>query len=85
MAKGKDGRWLYRPCPNLNRTWPTQGKNLQVEEEARKNAESTSEGYQKQVEEQARLLREANAELKKTQEQALVLRKHLEETQKLRE
>ena len=45
----------------------------------------TSEGYQKQAEDQARLLREANAELKKTQEQALVLKKHLKETQKLRE
>lgn len=30
-------------------------------------------------------MREANAELKKTQEQVLVLKKHLEETQKLRE
>ena len=60
-------------------------KKLQVEEEARKSAESTSEGYQKQAEEQAKLLREANAELKRTQEQLLVLKKHLEETQKLRE
>ena len=60
-------------------------KKLQVEEEARKSAESALEGYQKQAEEQARLLREANAELKKTQEQALVLKKHLEETQRLRE
>ena len=60
-------------------------KKLQVEEEARKNAELTSEGYQKQTEEQAKLLREANAELKKTQEQVLVLKKHLEETQRLRE
>ena len=60
-------------------------KKLQVEEEARKSAESTSEGYQKQAEEQERLLHETNAELKKTQEQALVLKKHLEETQKLRE
>ncbi|XP_030964798.1 chromo domain-containing protein cec-1-like [Quercus lobata] len=55
-------------------------KNLQVEEQARKSAESALEGYQKQAEDQGRLLREANAELKKTQEQALVLRKHLEET-----
>ncbi|XP_030931184.1 serine/threonine-protein kinase PCRK1-like [Quercus lobata] len=44
-------------------------KKLQVEEEACKSAESSSEGYQKQAEEQAKLLREANAELKKTQEQ----------------
>ncbi|XP_030959228.1 ensconsin-like [Quercus lobata] len=43
------------------------------------------EGYQKQAEEQARLLRKTNAKLKKTREQALVLKKHLEETQKLRE
>ena len=60
-------------------------KKLQVEEQARKSAESVSEGYQKQAEDQARLLCEANAELKKTQEQALALKKHLEETQKLRE
>ncbi|XP_030949881.1 centrosomal protein of 164 kDa-like [Quercus lobata] len=60
-------------------------KKLQVEEEARKRAESSSEGYQKQAEEQAKLLREANAELKKTREQVLVLKKHLEETQRLRE
>ena len=60
-------------------------KKLQVEEQARKSAESASKGYQKQAEDQARLLREANAELKKTQEQALALKKHLEETQKLRE
>ena len=60
-------------------------KKLKVEEEARKSTESTSEGYQKQAEEQARLLRETNTELKKTQEQALILKKHLEETQKLRE
>ncbi|XP_030924213.1 titin homolog [Quercus lobata] len=60
-------------------------KKLQAEEEARKSAESASECYQKQAEEQARLLREANAELKKTQEQALAFKKHLEETQKLRE
>ena len=55
-------------------------KKLQVKEDARKSTESTSEGYQKQAEEQAKLLREANAELKKTQEQVLVLKKHLEET-----
>ena len=60
-------------------------KKLQVEEQARKSAESALEGYQKQAEDQGRLLREANTGLKKTQEQALVLRKHLEETQKLRE
>ena len=41
-------------------------KKLQVEEQSRKSAESALKGYQKQAEEQARLLREANAELKKT-------------------
>ena len=41
-------------------------KKLQVEEEARKSAESASEGYQKQAEEQARLLCEMNAKLRKT-------------------
>lgn len=60
-------------------------KMLQVEEQARKSAKSALEGYQKQAEDQGKLLREANAELKKTQEQVLVLRNHLEETQKLRE
>ena len=54
-------------------------KKLQAEEQACKSAESALEGYQ------GNRLREANAELKKTQEQVLVLRKHLEETQKLRE
>ncbi|XP_030955975.1 paramyosin-like [Quercus lobata] len=60
-------------------------KKLQVEEQARKSAESALEVYQKQAEDQGKLLCEANADLKKTQEQVLVLRKHLEETQKLRE
>ncbi|XP_030949022.1 formin-like protein 6 [Quercus lobata] len=60
-------------------------KKLQVEEQAHKSAKSALEGYQKQAEDQGNRLREANAELKKTQEQVLVLRKHLEETQKLRE
>ncbi|XP_030964484.1 MAP7 domain-containing protein 1-like [Quercus lobata] len=48
---------------------------------------SHKRGYQLlySAEEQAKLLCEANAELKKTQEQVLVLKKHLEETQKLRE
>ena len=41
-------------------------KKLQVEEQARKSAESASKGYQKQAKDQARLLRKANAELKKT-------------------
>ena len=60
-------------------------KKLQVEEQARKSAESALEGYQKQAEDQGNRLREANAELKNAQEQVLVLRKHLQETQKLRE
>ena len=60
-------------------------KKLQAEEQACKSAESALEGYQKQAENQGKLLREANAELKKTQEQVLILKKHLEETQKLRE
>ena len=53
-------------------------KKFQVEEQARKSAESA-------LEDQGNRLREANAKLKKAQEQVLVLRKHLEETQKLRE
>ena len=60
-------------------------KKLQIEEQARKSVELALKGYQEQAEDQARLLREANAELKKTQEQVLALKKHLEETQKLRE
>ena len=60
-------------------------KKLQVEEQARKSPELALEGYQKQAEDQGNRLREANAKLKKAQEQVLVLRKHLEETQKLRE
>ena len=60
-------------------------KKLLAEEQARKSVESTLEGYQKQAKDQGNRLREANAELKKAQEQVLVLKKHLEETQKLRE
>ena len=60
-------------------------KKLLAEEQARKSAESALEGYQKQAEDQGNRLREANAELKKAQEQVLALRKHSEETQKLRE
>lgn len=60
-------------------------KKLLAEEQARKSAESALEGYQKQVEDQGNRLHEANAELKKAQEQVLVLKKHSEETQKLRE
>ena len=60
-------------------------KKLLAEEQARKSAESALEGYQKQAKDQGNRLHEANAELKKAQEQVLVLKKHSEETQKLRE
>ena len=60
-------------------------KKLLAEEQARKSAESALEGYQKRAEDQGNRLREANAKLKKAREQAVALRKHLEETQKLRE
>ncbi|XP_050278148.1 uncharacterized protein LOC126719660 [Quercus robur] len=60
-------------------------KKLHAEEQARKSAESALEGYQKQAEDQGNHLREANAELKKAQEQVLVLKKHSKETQKVRE
>ena len=60
-------------------------KKLLAEEQARKSVESALEVYQKHAENQGNRLREANAELKKAQEQVLVLRKHSEETQKLRE
>ena len=60
-------------------------KKLHAEEQARKSAESALEGYQEQAEDQGNHLREVNAELKKAQEQVLVLKKHSEETLKLRE
>ncbi|XP_050255759.1 actin cytoskeleton-regulatory complex protein pan1-like [Quercus robur] len=60
-------------------------KKLFAEEQACKSAESALEGYQKQAKDQGNRLREANAELKNAQEQVLALRKHSEETQKLRE
>ena len=59
-------------------------KKLLAKEQARKSAESALEGYQKQAEDQGNHLREANAELKKAREQVLALRRHSEETQKLR-
>ena len=60
-------------------------KKLHAEKQTRKSAESALEGYQKQAEDQGNRLREANAELKKAQEQVLALKKHSEETQKVRE
>ena len=60
-------------------------KKLLAEEQARKSADSTLEGYHKQAEDQGNCLREANAELIKAREQVAALKKHLEETQKLRE
>ena len=43
-------------------------KKLQIEEQARKSAESALKGYQKQAEDQGNCLHEANTELKKAQE-----------------
>ena len=43
-------------------------KKLLTEEQARKNADSALEGYQKQVEDQGKRLHEANVELKKAWE-----------------
>ena len=60
-------------------------KKLLAKEQAHKSADSALEGYQKQAGDQGNCLHEANAELKKAQEQIVALRKHLEETQKLRE
>ena len=60
-------------------------KKLLAEEQARRSAESALEGYHKQAEDQGKRLHEANAELKKAQEQVLALMKHSKETQKLRE
>ena len=60
-------------------------KKLLAEEQARKSADSTLEGYQKQAEDQGKCLCEANVELKTAWEQVAILKKHLEETQKLRE
>ena len=42
----------------------TARKKLLAEEQARKSADSTLEGFQKQAEDQRKRLREANAELK---------------------
>ena len=63
----------------------TARKKLLAEEQACKSADSTLEGFQKQAEDQGKCLHEANAELKAAREQVAVLKKHLEETQKLRE
>ena len=60
-------------------------KKLIAEEQACKSADSILEGFQKQAEDQRKRLREANEELKAAREQVAVLKKHLEETQKLRE
>ena len=60
-------------------------KQLFAEEQAHKSADSALEGFQKQAEDQGKRLGEANAELKFAWEQIAVLKKHLEETQKLRE
>ena len=46
----------------------TARKKLLAEEQARKSADSTLEGFQKQAEDQRKRLREANAELKAARE-----------------
>ena len=60
-------------------------KKLVAEEQARKSANLTLEGFQKHAEDQRKRLREVNEELKAAREQVAVFKKHLEETQKLRE
>ncbi|XP_065629008.1 uncharacterized protein LOC136067297 [Quercus suber] len=60
-------------------------KKLVAKENARKSADSTLEGFQRQAEDQGRLLRDANAQLAASKEQVLTLQKQLEEVQKLRD
>ena len=59
-------------------------KKLVAEEQAHKSADLALEGFQKQAEDQRKHLCEANEELQAAWEQVAVLKKHLQETQKLR-
>ena len=60
-------------------------KNLTVEEQARKSADSALDSVKRQAESQRKLAREANDQLAATKEQLAILRKQLEETQRLRD
>nr|POF21574.1 hypothetical protein CFP56_10786 [Quercus suber] len=60
-------------------------KKLAAEESARKSADSTLEGFQRQAEDQRQLLRDANTQLAASKEQVLALQKQLEEVQKLKD
>ena len=60
-------------------------KNLTVEEQARKSADSALDSVERQAESQRKLAREANDQLAATKEQLAILRKQLEETQRLRD
>ena len=60
-------------------------KKLANEEHARKSADSTLEGAQRQAKSQRKLALEANDQLAASKEQLATLRKQLEEAQKLRD
>ena len=60
-------------------------KKLTTEEQARKSAYSALDSVERQAESQRKLAREANDQLAATKEQLAILRKQLEETQRLRD
>ena len=60
-------------------------KKLATEEQARKSADSTLEGAERQAESQRKLVCEANDQLAASKEQVAALRKQLEEAQRLRD
>ena len=59
-------------------------KKLANEEHARKSADSTLEGAQRQAEDQRKLVHEATDQLAASKEQLATLKKQLEEAQKLK-
>ena len=60
-------------------------KKLATEEQARKSADSTLEGAERQAESQRKLVCEANDQLAASKEEVATLRKQLKETQRLRD
>ena len=60
-------------------------KNLTVEEQARKSANSALEGVERQAKSQRKLAREASDQLAASKEQLATLKKQLEEAQRLRD
>ena len=60
-------------------------KRLTAEEQARKNANTTLKGAEKQAESQRKLAHEVNEQLAASKEQFATLKKQLEEAQRLRD